>query len=389
MLVGQVVDIADGEARTSPAGVGAVGGVVGEADTSVQVRVATRILAVTVFVHVGITMFFIVVVVGSIPNGGTTHSDTPTAVFTSDEEHVVQIARVGHGVLLIFEGLVNHGLHLSHGLSGETAVVHVGILVAVDARILEVGDAVGLATRGTGGHLVLVAHDHQEGGSLFVVLFLDEGTDGSGAGTDFIGVVDVQVEALRGLPSIPRLQAFLEHTVGDDQHVNGVLPEVGVFVIDVVAPVEHLVIDVGEIGAEGTSKLVVGNRFVILAVAHFDFDVVMNEDAVGGSVVLHGVDRQGTDLDATHRALDLHLGDGTVDEAFGGVCFLAVGKRHILRLLVLADHGLHRSDFVDAVVSKTIGACAVALYLDGEVFCTVRDSNKLVGSRQHGLAYVT
>ena len=37
VLVGQVVDIADGEARTSPAGVGTVSGVVGEADTGIQV----------------------------------------------------------------------------------------------------------------------------------------------------------------------------------------------------------------------------------------------------------------------------------------------------------------------------------------------------------------
>ena len=132
VFVGQVVDVAHGELRTSPAGVGAVGGVVSEADAFVQPGIAARVDAVAEFVDLVVTMFFIEVIVGSVPNGGTTHGDTPAAVFASDEEHVVQISRVGHGVLLIFEGLVDHGLHLGNGLSGETAVVHIGELVAVD-----------------------------------------------------------------------------------------------------------------------------------------------------------------------------------------------------------------------------------------------------------------
>ena len=246
----------------------------------------------------------------------------------------------------------------------------------------------GLATRGAGGHLVLVAHDHQEGGRLFVVLLLDEGTDGSGAGADFIGVVDVQEETLRGLPSIPRLQAFLEHTVGDDQHVDWVLPEVGVLVIHVVAPVEHLTVDIGEVRAEGTGELVVGCGLVVLAIAHFDFDVVVDANAVGGGVILHGVDRQGADLDATHRAFDLHLSDGTLDEAFGIVGLLVVCKRNVAGFLVLAEWHLLRIDRLDAKVGEGVHLGGVVLHLNGDIADAVRDGDQFVDCRQGGVTQV-
>ena len=131
--VGQVSDIIDIKRRTGPAGLAAVGGVVGKADTGTQIGIAIGIIPMAELIHVVKTMFGIVVIVGGIPNGRTTHRDAPATVLASDEECVVQIARVGHGVLLVFQSFVENGGHLSRGLGGDTAVVHVNELVAVNA----------------------------------------------------------------------------------------------------------------------------------------------------------------------------------------------------------------------------------------------------------------
>ena len=237
--------------------------------------------------------------------------------------------------------------------------------------------------------MVLVAHNHQEGGRLFAILILDESADGRGTGANHIGVVHVHVEAFHGLPSQPILNALFEHAVGNDQHVNGILPKVGVLIIDVVTPVEHLAVDIGEIGAEGSGKLIVGSRLVVLAVADINFDVVVNADAVAGSVILHGVDRQGADLDATHRTLDFHLGDGALDETFGVVGLLVVCERKVTRFLVLAEWHLLRINLLDAEVGEGINLSGVALHFDGDIVDAVRDGNQLVDGRQCGVAYVT
>ena len=91
--IGQVVDVAVGEAWARPTGVAAVGSVVGETDTGAQVVVATTILTVAVLVNIVETVFLIVIVVGGIPNGRTTHGDTPTGVFTCDDQHVAEVTR--------------------------------------------------------------------------------------------------------------------------------------------------------------------------------------------------------------------------------------------------------------------------------------------------------
>ena len=134
--IGQVVDIADGEARTSPAGVAAMGGIVSKTNTTAQIAIAIGVGAMAELIDVLEAMFGIIIIVGGVPNGRTSHSFAPTAtVFTSNEKHIVQIARVGHGVLFVLQGLVEHGRHLCDGLSGETAVEHVHELVTVNAGI--------------------------------------------------------------------------------------------------------------------------------------------------------------------------------------------------------------------------------------------------------------
>ena len=133
MCIGQIIDIADSEARASPAGVAAVSRIVGKTDTGAQIRIAIGVGAVAEIINVLETMFSIIVIIGGIPNSGATNRSAPTtAVFTSDEKHIIQIARIGHGVLLIFQSLIEHGCHLGNGLSRETAVEHIDKLVAVN-----------------------------------------------------------------------------------------------------------------------------------------------------------------------------------------------------------------------------------------------------------------
>ena len=134
MFVGQGIDVVDVEGWASPAGLAAVGGVVGKTDTGAQVAVAVGVGAVAELINLGKAVVCVVIVVGGIPNGGTADLDTPAAgVFTCDEQHFAQVARVGHGELFVFKSLSQHGGQLVDGFSGETAVVHIGEHVTVDA----------------------------------------------------------------------------------------------------------------------------------------------------------------------------------------------------------------------------------------------------------------
>ena len=161
------------------------------------------------------------------------------------------------------------------------------------------------------------------------------------------------------------------------------------FVIHIVAPVEHLVVNTSKIRAEGSGELVVGGRLVVLAVAHFNLNVVVDTDAIGGSVILYRVDRQSADLDATHCALDFSLGDGTFNKAFGIVGLLIVGKRHFLWLLVLAEGHLLRIKRLDTKIGERINRGAVILHFDGDVTDTVGNSDKFVNDGQSRIAHVT
>ena len=101
MLVGKVVDIVNVELRVSPAGLTAVGSVVGETDTAAQIAVAVGVGAVAELVYIVESVFGVIVVVGGIPNGGTADFNTIAVICTGDEQRVVQVARVRHGVLFI------------------------------------------------------------------------------------------------------------------------------------------------------------------------------------------------------------------------------------------------------------------------------------------------
>ena len=104
----------------------------------------------------------------------------PTAAGGSPEEHGRQCGGA-HGRI----GVIGH---LPVVLSGD---VDVRVVVIVNTHVLKVGDAVGFTTGGTGGHLVLVTKDDDEGGSVLGILALDEAADGGGATADFVGVVHI------------------------------------------------------------------------------------------------------------------------------------------------------------------------------------------------------
>ena len=112
-------------------------------------------------IDVGETMLGIVIIVGGIPNRRATDDNVPTCiVITCNKKHVIQIARVGHGVLLVFHTFVEHSRHLIDGLSRKTAVEHIGELVSVNAGVVKVGNKACLGSNARIHHLGLVAHNH-------------------------------------------------------------------------------------------------------------------------------------------------------------------------------------------------------------------------------------
>ena len=147
--------------------------------------------------------------------------------------------------------------------------------------------------------------------------------------------------------------------------------------------VEHRLVNASPVGVESTGKLFVSGDFVILAEAHFHLDVVVYTDEVVDSVVLHGVDGQGTHLDTTHGALNVEHGDGALNKTGGGVCLGVIVKGNVLRVLVLEERGLLGIEVVNAIVGKVVNRSGVALHLDAGVADAIRHCNQLVGGR-HG-----
>ena len=230
-------------------------------------------------------------------------------------------------------------------------MVNVREIVVVNAHVIQVGDALGFAADGTGFHLVLVAEDDDKSRSVLRILALDETADGRGGVADLVGIVHVHVETFGGFPGYPFLHRLLKHAVGDNEHLHGSLPQVGVLVVHVVTPVEHLLVNGGKIGAEGAGELVVGCGLVVFVVVDFQLDVVINHDAAFGRIVSHRVHGQRADLDASHRTknLEIHKVTGTIVLACVGL--FVIGKLDVLGLLVLPDRWLLRHEPVDVEIA--------------------------------------
>ena len=108
-------------------------------------------------------MCSVVIILHCILNGGFTDIIGPIAVPTGDKGHVVQVGRVGHGVLLVLQDLVDDSRDLVGVLSRHTAVKHVREVVVVNGTVIQVGHFLGGITTGFSGDLSRVADKDEEG----------------------------------------------------------------------------------------------------------------------------------------------------------------------------------------------------------------------------------
>ena len=111
--IGQLVHVGVGELGIIPHVVVAVGGIVDKTDTRAQCIVAARILTlIHMGMHFGKAVGGIIIIGSGIVDSGGTDTCGPIRVPTSNEGHIVEVARVGHGVLLILQNLVDDGSKL-------------------------------------------------------------------------------------------------------------------------------------------------------------------------------------------------------------------------------------------------------------------------------------
>ena len=74
----------------------------------------------------------IVIVGGGVVDGRLSDFWVPSvAVGSGDEQHVVQIAWIGHGVLFVLQHLINNNSKLRGVFCRHAAVKHVGIIVVI------------------------------------------------------------------------------------------------------------------------------------------------------------------------------------------------------------------------------------------------------------------
>ena len=132
------------------------------------------------------------------------------------------------------------------------------------------------------------------------VFILDEALDGTGGGTDHVGIIHIHIDALHGLPSHPVLDAVLKHSVGDDQHLHGRFPKFRVLVIKIQngAAVEQLLVKDIEIRAIGLYQHVFGCLGVGTFEVYFHLDVVEHAEGVVHGVIADGFDGDLSYLDA-------------------------------------------------------------------------------------------
>ena len=334
----------------------------------------------------------IIVIGGGIVDGGSANASVPVAVPAGDEGHVAQVARVGHGVLLVLQDLVDDGRDLVGVLGRHTAVEHVGEVVAIDGTIVQVGHLLGGITTRFSWDLTRVAHKDDEGrrGTLVdtrVVKVLHVGLNGVVVTTSLCRSHHIHVEALLYLPVDPRLQGGDVVFGCNHDHVDGIGHQVGVVGVDVkdLTIVEHLLVDDVEIGAVGAEQHAFGFGAVGTVEADFNLDVVEHTKGVGGGVVADGVDEQRADADATHGALHFDCGFGSRGEAAGLIGIGVVHELNVFRILVLADRRLVRQDGADAIVGETIIGCRVTDDINARCG-TKRHSQQLVRGRQFGRA---
>ena len=348
-----------------------MGRVVDEADASAQGVVAAVVLAlVDVRVHLCEAVGRIIIIGGGVVDGGSTDARSPVTVPTSDEGHVVEVARVGHGVLLVLQDLVDDGGELRRVLCRHAAVEHVGEVVVVDAAVIEVGHLLCGRARSV-GYLGHIAHEDEESrrralADTRVIEVLHIAADGAVGAASLGGGHHVHVDAFLDFPVDPGLQCADVVLRRDHNHVGGIGHQVGVVVVNVkdLAVVEHLLVDAVEIRAVGAEQHALGLSTVGTVKGHFHLDVVEDAQDVGSRVVAHRIDNQRADADAAQGALHFDGGCGFRGEAAGLVGRSVVDKLHFFKVLVLADRRLMRQDGTDAIIREAVIRCRVVDHAD-------------------------
>ena len=141
-----------------------MGGIVDETYACVQGIITTCILTLLeICIHLIKAMGCIIIIGGGIIDGGSADTSVPIAVPTSDEGYVAEVARVGHGVLLVLQNLVDDGGDLVGVFGRHTAVEHVGEIVVVDRAIIQVSHFLGGSATGFSWDLACVADKDEEG----------------------------------------------------------------------------------------------------------------------------------------------------------------------------------------------------------------------------------
>ena len=140
-----------------------MGSIVDETYARVQSIITTCILTLLeVGVHLIKAVGRIIIIGGGVVDGGLTDARVPITVPSGDERHIAQIARVGHGVLLVLQNLVDDGSDLIGVFGRHAAVEHVGEIVVVNRTIIEVGYLLGGIATGFSRDLSCVADKDDE-----------------------------------------------------------------------------------------------------------------------------------------------------------------------------------------------------------------------------------
>ena len=223
----------------------------------------------------------VVIILHRILDGGFADIIGPIAVPTGDEGHIVEIARVWHRVLLILQDLVDDSSDLISALCRHAAVEHVGEVVAIDGAIVQVSHLLGGITTSFSWDLSRIADKDDESRcsalvDASVVKVLHIGLNGVIVAASLCRGHHIHIEALLGLPIDPGLQGTDIVFRCDDNHVDGIGHQIGVVGVDIhdLAIVEHLAIDIVEVGAIGAEKHALGLGDVGTIEAHFHLDVV-------------------------------------------------------------------------------------------------------------------
>ena len=145
VVVGQAGDVAGGEGWVGVTGMAAMGGVVVKADTVTDgldnIRGGAAGIRGRIQPDIGIdTVSDVEIVVCAIIDLTVAVRRGIGTVYAGNERDVLQIARIGHLVPFVLNGLINLGSQLRSGLGREAAVVNLREIITGKLAVPKIGD---------------------------------------------------------------------------------------------------------------------------------------------------------------------------------------------------------------------------------------------------------